>query len=100
MLCKAFLLAFSSSIFAAQIDVNFDINLTSKYDDCKPIAKKIVGLVENYIHDEDAANKQYYEHKIKRKKRKLKKCEKNNKKWHRKFVGALGGAQVGVTHNF
>lgn len=80
LLSGVVIIAFSFQAHALDVDLEVDINITTKYRDCEPYARDIVDLCKLAIQCEVPEKIKYIYEQIDFLKKQLKSCEKSNKK--------------------
>lgn len=88
----------NSEVNAMEFSVSTALNMTSKYVNCQPRAKKIVELATRYVAAQES-EKPALLAEMERQKKKLKKCEKKNREGSRKRFN-VSNVVVGSTFNF
>lgn len=83
-----------------EINLAADINISTEYHNCTKYADRIRKYTERFINSETDSQKTYCVKKVNKNKKKLKKCEKDNKNAIKNKHISLGGWQVGAGFSF
>lgn len=91
------------SVQAIWITGGIHVKTTTKYERCAGKAKDVVKAVEAFTKAIDAGDAPLAEKllaEVEKKEKKLKKCEKEAKKWYNQALDAIDGGAIGIGGSF